>query len=269
MLSTTKHTQGWLMIIYRVPSTPSTSRVMVWKRVKGLGGYLFQQSVYVLPDLPDIREAVTHLKEQIHHLGGECKIIEVASLGEDQEKEVIAGFNSNREEEYTEVIKACNELLQEIDEESETEDFHFADLEENEKHLQRVKELLDSIKSRDYFGSPLQSKAVELMEACHLKFEAFSHEVYSREGIDMEDKRLPVDTGKTHKKRYVIDRNTLRDKMNEIVSHLSAGGIEIDGRKTGELSHAVSLEVEYKELKNDKSIEIRIGWTDPSTGKKE
>ena len=66
-------------------------------------------------------------------------------------KEVIAGFNSNREEEYVEVIKACKELSQEIDEESRAEDFHFADLEENEKHLQRVKELLDNVVKRDYF----------------------------------------------------------------------------------------------------------------------
>ena len=76
----------------------------------------------------------------------------------EQEKEVIEGFNSNREEEYTEVIKACNELLQEINEESKTEDFHFADLEENEKHLQRVRELLDNVMERDYFNSTFRAK---------------------------------------------------------------------------------------------------------------
>ena len=62
------------MIIYRVPSTPSTSRVTVWKRVKELGAYLLQQSVYILPNLPDVKEAVNQLKEQIHHLGGESKV---------------------------------------------------------------------------------------------------------------------------------------------------------------------------------------------------
>ena len=118
-----------------------------------------------------------------------AKLIEIASLGEEQEKEVIAGFNRNREEEYTEVIKACNELLHEIEEESKTEDFHFADLEENEKHLQRVRELLESVAGRDYFGSPLQAKAVALMKECQQKFEEFSQEVFSREGIVSEDKK--------------------------------------------------------------------------------
>jgi DNA-binding transcriptional regulator PaaX len=136
--------QGWLMIIYHVPSTPSTSRVTIWKRIKELGAFLLQQSVYILPNLPSVKATVNQLKEQVIHLGGECKVIEIASLGEEQEKEVIAGFNSNREEEYSEVIKVCNEFLQEIDQESGTEDFNFAHLEENEKYMQKVRELFDN-----------------------------------------------------------------------------------------------------------------------------
>jgi hypothetical protein len=145
MFADTNNNARWLMVIYHVPSTPSTSRVMVWKKVKELVAYLLQQSDYIVPNLPQVRDPVNHLKEQIHHLGGESKIIEIASLGEDQEKEVIAGFNTNREEEYVEVVKACNELLHKIEDESRAQDFHFADLEENNKHLQRVKELLDNV----------------------------------------------------------------------------------------------------------------------------
>jgi hypothetical protein len=262
-----KNIPAWLMIIYRVPSTPSTSRVMIWKKVKGLGAYLLQQSVYVLPDLPDVREAVNHLKELIHHFGGESNIIEIASLGEEQEKQVIAGCNSNREEEYNEVIKACNELLDEIDEESKTEDFHFADLEENEKHLQRVKELLDSVKSRDYFGSPFQSKAAALMEDCRLKFEAFSHEVYSREGIEMEEKKFPLETGKKRKETHSIEKRLLVAKVDEIASNLTRGVLKVDDRKVGELPDSVVLEWEFKEQRNEKLLEITIQWTSSTTGK--
>lgn len=266
MLSTNKN--GWLMIIYRVPSTPSTSRVMVWKRVKELGAYLLQQSVYILPNLPDVKEAVNQLKEQIHHLGGESKVIEIASLGEEQEKEVIAGFNKNREEEYTEVIKACNELLHEIEEESRTEDFHFADLEENEKHLQRVNELLDSVKSRDYFGSPLQSKAVALAKKCQQKFEEFSHEVFSREGIVNEDKKPPLESGKKHKEGQSLSKKELEAKIQEILSNLNRNELEVDGKKVGELPDMVVLEWEYIEQKSEKSLEMKIEWASSRVGKK-
>jgi hypothetical protein len=263
-----KNTQGWLMIIYRLPSTPSTSRVMVWKKVKELGAFLLQQSVYILPDLPQVKKAISQLKEQIHHLGGESKVIEVASLGEEQEKEVIAGFNSNREEEYIEVVKACNELLREIEEESKTEDFHFADLEENEKHLQRVKELLDSVAGRDYFACSLQAKAAALLQECQQKFEEFSQEVFSREGMVGEDKKLLLEPGIKHKVRQSLSKNELVAKVQEIVSKLCTNELEVDGKKAGELPDVVGLEWEYIEQKGEKSLEIKIEWISLRTGKK-
>jgi CRISPR/Cas system-associated endoribonuclease Cas2 len=262
MLSKKESNQGWLMIIYHVPSTPSTSRVTVWKKVKELGAYFFQQSVYVLPHLPYVREEVNRLKEQIHHLGGESRIIEIASLGEDQE--VIAGFNSNRAEEYAEVIKVCKELSDEID----NEDLNFASLEENEKHLQRIKELLDNVKKRDYFDSPLQSKAVELMKDCHSKLEIFGHKVYSRESKEMEDKKQPLEIVENRIQRCSVNKKTLAKKINGIVHGLTNGILEVDNTKVGELSSPVTLECEFKEHKNERSLEIRIEWTYSTTEKK-
>jgi hypothetical protein len=242
--------------------------VMVWKRVKELGAYLLQQSVYILPNLPKVKEAVNQLKEQIHHLGGESTVIEITSLGEEQEKEVIAGFNSNREEEYIEVVKACNELLHEIEEESKTQDFHYADLEENEKHLQRVSELLDSVARRDYFGSSFKAKAVALMKECQQKFEEFSHEVYSRDGMVVEEKRLPLESRKKHKERQSLSKKELVVKIQEIVSNLCSNVLEVDGKKVGELADTVVLEWEHLEQKGEKSLAIKIEWTSSRRGKK-
>jgi DNA-binding transcriptional regulator PaaX len=261
-------TVGWLMIIYRVPSTPSTSRVTVWKRVKELGAYSFQQSVYILPNLPKVKEAVNQLKEQISRLGGESKVIEIASLGEDQEKEVQAGFNSNRKEEYEEVIKACNELLHEIEDESNTEDFHFADLEENEKHIQRVKDLLEDVVGRDYFGSSLRDKALTLMDECQQRFDEFSHEVFSRDGMIGEDKRLPLEFGKKHRERKSLSKKALIIKMNEIVTGISNNTLEVEGRRIEKIPDVVDIELEYTEHKNDKSLGIKIEWVSSRPGKK-
>jgi hypothetical protein len=267
MLSKTTTVNGWLMIIYRVPSTPSTSRVTVWKKIKGLGAYLLQQSVYILPNLPQVKEAINSLKEYVQHLGGECKVIEIFSLGEEQEKEVIAGFNSSREEEYIEVVKACNELLAEIKEESNTQDFHFADLEENEKHLQRVKDLFDSVKARDYFVSPLQIKATELITQCQQKFDEFSHHVYAREGIETEDKKIAPDTRIYRKEVQYVAKQSLKSKIVEIISSLNRGDLVIEGKPVGEIAGSSLMECEFKELKNEKILELKISWS-PSTGKK-
>jgi hypothetical protein len=262
MLQNGSNGQGWLILIYRVPSTPSTSRVTIWRRVKELGAFFLQQSVYILPKTHVTREAVDALKEQIQHLGGESKILEVSSLGREQEKEVIAGFNNNREEEYVEVIKACKELLLEIDEESKTEDFHFADLEENEKHLQRVKELLDNVTKRDYFGSSSKSRAVQMVNECGEKFETFSHEVFSREGIVTDDKKPAVgsDTGSSLKQRKVYSRGELITMLKEIVDSLSNSTLDVGNKKVSPLSAESVLEWDYRVNKEDNSLEIRINW---------
>lgn len=260
--------KGWLMIIYRVPSTPSTSRVTIWKKVKELGAFLLQQSVYILPNLPQVKEALSQLKEQISRLGGESKVIEIASLGEEQEKEVIAGFNGNREEEYEEVIKACNELLHEIEEESNTEDFHFADLEENEKHIQRVKELLDDVVGRDYFKSPYQAKASALMEECQQKFEEFSHEVFTRSDMMGEDKRLLLEPGKKHRERKTISKTELALRIQEIINKLDGSVLEVEGKKVDKLPDFVVFDIEYTEQKSEKSLDIKIEWLSSRSAKK-
>ena len=262
------YTSGWLMIIYRMPSTPSTSRVTVWKRVKELGAYLLQQSVYILPNLPQVKEAVNQLKEQISRLGGESKVIEIASLGEEQEDEVKAGFNSNRKEEYEEVIKACNELLHEIEDESNTEDFHFADLEENEKHIQRVKELLEDVVGRDYFGSSLRDKALTLMDECQQRFDEFSHEVFSRDGMIGEEKRLPIELGKKHRESKPLSKKELIVRLNEIVTGIDRNVLEVEGKKVEMLPDVADLEIEYTEYKTEKVLGLKIEWVSSHPARK-
>jgi hypothetical protein len=267
MLSNTKDNHGWVMIIYHVPSTPSTSRVTIWKKVKELGAYLLQQSVYILPNLPRLREPLNQLKAQIHHLGGDSKIIEIASLGDDQEPEVIAGFNASRAEEYTEVIKACNELSNEIDEESRTEDFHYADLEENEKHLQRVKELLESVRGRDYFASPLQAKAVALMDGCQRKFDTFSHEVFARENI-VDEKRIINDPTIKLREYGSAKKKEIVDRIAKLATDLETGVLQIESKKVGEIPDNLELRWEFREEKNQKSLVIEVIWDSHPKGKK-
>jgi hypothetical protein len=269
MFNTETAINGWLIIIYRVPSMPSTSRVTVWKKVKELGAFLLQQSVYIMPNSPLNKEAVNQLKEMIQHLGGESKILEIASLGEEQEKEVIEGFNNNREEEYTEVIKACKELLSEIEEESKTEDFHFADLEENEKHLQRVHDLLENVTKRDYFGSPLREKATSMFAECEKKFAAFSQEVYSREGILSDEKKLlPVFDFSLNKQKKDLTRAALISKLRGITNELNRGELIVGDKKVAPLSDKVILEWGYKDKGEENSLTIKISWGKNGTDKK-
>jgi hypothetical protein len=263
MFNESNSNHSWIMIIYRVPTTPSTSRVTVWKKTKELGAYLLQQSVYVLPNIPEVNESVGRLKDLITHLGGESKFIEVASLGDEQEKEVIAGLNKNREEEYTEVVKACEELLHEIDEESKAQDFHFADLEENEKHLQRVREHLEAVRNRDYFGCPLRARALELIDECQNRFQSFSQEVFSMEVVMNDDKRLAADPGSGHREEFALSKSALSSRVQSIISDLERGTLDVDKNRVGNLAESIMLKLEFREHKNERLLLLAVSWSVP------
>lgn len=259
-MSTEKVSNGWFVIMYRIPSSPSTSRITVWKRLKELGALHLQQSVYVLPHLPQLEKPLQELNEQTQELGGQYRLLEISSFGEEQEKEVINQFNVAREQEYTEVIEACSELSLEIDKESKAEEFHYPDLEENEKHLQKVRELLESVKNRDYFSSPLQDRAVTLLRECEEKYEQFSHEVFVRAGIVTEDKQTALGTGTRYNQRQTYAKKELIARLREIINRLSRNSLEVKGKKVSDLSDSIILESDYREYRTKNSLDIKIEW---------
>ena len=266
----TKQVRGWLTIIYKVPSSPSTARVTVWKRTKELGALPLQQSVYILPNLPGLRDAVGHLKEQIQQFGGECKLLEIASLEEAQEKEIRDGFNHLRNQEYEEVIEEGHALLHEIDRESKAEKFSFAELEEIEKRLQGLKEWFNTIIKRDFFGADLREKASGMLKGCGDKFDGFSQEVFSREEAVAKDSKIRFPALKLkaegkegrRKVREVCSRDQLIARLKEVIDKLENNSLNIGDETVGNLPESAALELKYKTRRGEKALEIEIEWSD-------
>ena len=67
--------RSWNLLIYRVPSQPSTQRVYVWRKLKGWGGLYLQQSVCVLPQRNDLQQQLENLKTEIVEGGGEANLL--------------------------------------------------------------------------------------------------------------------------------------------------------------------------------------------------
>jgi uncharacterized protein YdbL (DUF1318 family) len=74
--------------------------------------------VYILTALPELKNPLAELREQILTFNGECKFLEMAFLESSQEQELIAGFNSLRNQEYQEIIDECHAFFKEIDNET-------------------------------------------------------------------------------------------------------------------------------------------------------
>ncbi|MEJ5226979.1 Chromate resistance protein ChrB [Thermodesulfovibrio sp.] len=167
----------WLFISYTVPSNPSRARVFIWRELKKLGAINYQ-TVWVLPYSKETMEKMQPLEKTIENYGGQILLIEGKVLNKEDEERIINAFVEARNKEYKEVIEKCEDFFQEISFEIERQNFIFAEVEENEEELEKLKAWLKKIEKRDFVNAPLRKEAIEKIKKCTKLFEEFSKRVY-------------------------------------------------------------------------------------------
>src|SRR5690242_5916448 len=77
-------TSQWVMLAYRLPRTPSTPRISLWRKLRRLGVAQIVDGVVALPATADTREQLEWLAEDVVQTGGEATIwlAEPATAGE-------------------------------------------------------------------------------------------------------------------------------------------------------------------------------------------
>lgn len=93
-------TPQWLLFFYTVPAKPGNLRMKVWRRLIKMGAVSLKGSVYILPDTEDHLEALHWLTGEVASLGGEAAFVKVGRIETMNAEEIIALFNSQRENEY-------------------------------------------------------------------------------------------------------------------------------------------------------------------------
>jgi hypothetical protein len=133
----------WLLLIYKVPNEPSARRVYVWRKLKGMGALLLQDSTWVLPANPRTREKMQWLATEIRDMEGG-----VATLWEAQE--VFTGQSTDLVQQFTEQVDT---LYRDI----------FASLEKDEADLAALSKQYQQTKRHDYFRSELGERVREAL----------------------------------------------------------------------------------------------------------
>lgn len=167
----------WLFISYTVPSNPSRVRVFIWRELKKLGAINYQ-TVWVLPYSKEMIEKIQHLEKTIENYDGQFLLIEGKAVNREDEERILNAFVEARNKEYREVIEKCKDFFEEISSEIERKNFIFAEVEENEEELKKLKAWLKKIEKRDFVNAPLKKEANEKIKKCTKLFEEFSKRVY-------------------------------------------------------------------------------------------
>lgn len=167
----------WIAINYTLQREPSRARVSIWRKLKKIGAVSIQQSMWILPSSDENSSLFHEVKNEVSRNGGEAFML-TFSADEDGEKMMIDKFNAARDEEYGELFEQCEDFFKEIDKEIARQNFTFAEIEENEEELDKLKQWHRKIAARDTFGSPLREKAELMLSKCSELLDGFCDKVY-------------------------------------------------------------------------------------------
>ena len=170
---------GWLLLIYRVPPEPTRLRSTVWRRIKSLGAIYLQNSVAALPASPANERSLRRLRREIVDMSGTAILLTAGALA--GEAEVRGAFVTARNEEYAEIIDKCEDFLRQVQKEYDENHFTYAELEENEEDLVKLKNWFAKIVDRDVFRADRRPATERALETCEQSLEAYAARVYAEE----------------------------------------------------------------------------------------
>ncbi len=174
--------RDWLLITVSTPGGgSSTLRVYAWRNLRRLGAHYLQQSVCVLPATPKTTRATTRLVTRLRAEGGRGEMLRIQLTDAKQESVVIDAMQSERADEYRELVESTLQFREELEQERRRGRATYTELEESDVDLARHQKWLAAIRARDYFDAPGAEEAAAAVGSCEEALARFESEALSAE----------------------------------------------------------------------------------------
>jgi hypothetical protein len=183
-MDTECYSPPWLLLLAQLPSRPSSARVALWRRMRGVGATPVVNGAWVLPDAELHAKFFEQSREIIVEQGGTAFVLNFSASSPNANDSIVRLFQADRAKEYDEFAERCAALLNEMGRESEAEKYTFAEMEESEQDLEKLARWLAKIQARDFFPDEHGQRSVALLESCRSALERFSRAVYAAEGLE-------------------------------------------------------------------------------------
>ncbi len=170
---------GWFLLVYRVPSEPTRLRATVWRRLKSLGAIYLQNSAAALPASPAAERALRKLRAEILEMSGTATLLACDVLA--GEAEIRALFQAARDDEYAEIVDKCDDFQGQVRKEYVANHFTYAELEENEVDLVKLRNWFAKVSDRDVFGASGRQGVEQALADCETALEEYAARVYAEE----------------------------------------------------------------------------------------
>jgi hypothetical protein len=181
----------WTLIAYRAPASPSTSRVSAWRSLHRLGAVYLGPSVCLLPTRLAEPRVLDDLATRVTSAGGSFDVLPITAFEPQAEAIAQARYNEARDAEYAEVVERAEAVGAELAREAAHDKYTFAEVEENEADLARLRRWLRRVVRRDLFGASARGAATAAIERAEAELATFIEQAMAREGgggVGMFDK---------------------------------------------------------------------------------
>ncbi len=169
---------AWLLLTYKIPPEPAAKRIAVWRRLKGMGAVYLQNGVCLLPKTDDHVRHLKMLENDIANAKGESVLLETLALDPKQEEKVVTRFKAERDDAYEEFIDKCDDFEREVAKEVDASHFTYAELEENDVDLKKLKGWLAKIVKLDFYGADRAAEAQERLKGCEAILDDYARRVF-------------------------------------------------------------------------------------------
>lgn len=177
-------TSSWLVFLYKVPPEPAAGRVGLWRKLKALGAVYLQNGVCIVPQRSDVVRKLKLLENEATKLGGEATLLTAVPLDAPQERKILARFQADRDDHYREFIGKCDAFEAEIAKEFRIEKFTYAELEEEDADLKKLRRWFDQIRKLDHHGASLAGAAAARLKSCEEALDRYAQRVYAEQVRD-------------------------------------------------------------------------------------
>lgn len=169
---------SWLLLTYKVPPEPAARRIAVWRKLKGMGAVYLQNGVCLLPKTDDHVRRLKMLENDIAEAKGESVILETVALDQAQENKVIERFKADRDEAYVEFLDKCDDFKREVAKEIAASHYTYAELEENDVDLKKLRGWLAKIEKLDFYGGERAEEARAHLKGCEAVLDDYARRVF-------------------------------------------------------------------------------------------
>src|SRR5215470_16439672 len=142
----------WLLLTFTLPTKRASQRVEIWRKLQRFGTVPLGNSGYLLPNRPSNEERFQWLATSIRKYGGDASVVHVESIDNLSRPQLIGRFAEVRAREYQELIRDLHALSSDRAEGK------------GKGRLSRLRDRFQEIVEVDFFDSPMQKRAQELLE---------------------------------------------------------------------------------------------------------